>query len=103
MIARFEEQEEVLPLLSFRIPLYEGMKRALQEKLFDLRTFNIASGSNYAIAMKLAANVMEGLSQIQNNTVFNQATGMFTTKESDMDWVDNLRSDERRVGKGGGG
>src|SRR5699024_8581992 len=30
MIARFEEQEEVLPLLSFRIPLYEGMKRALQ-------------------------------------------------------------------------
>lgn len=97
MIARFQDFDKASLLFDVRISIYEQMKRTLQEKLLNLRMFNVTSGDNYTIAMHLAASVMEGLSQIQDHAVFDKTTGTFKTDGVHMDWINNLEESQREA------
>lgn len=91
LIEQMRAMSDTLSLFSTQIYIYEKIKQALEEKLINLYLFNSTSSNNYVTAMELASSVMDGLTQIQDQTVFNSSTGVFSTDEMDMNWVADLQ------------
>ena len=67
------------------IDSYQAVKRELEKKLDQLRTFNATSPKIFADIAVLQHAVNQGLAQTKNS--WNASTGIFTLpKQSDMSW-----------------
>lgn len=85
--AGIEVISSTLPGMQVMVKIFDAMKRKLQEKLEHLYEFNYTSSSNYDTALQLAASIAQGLVEVQSGKGFSAATGTFSIKELNMDWL----------------
>lgn len=97
LIEKFEAMNDTIPLFGAPVFIYQQMKRALERKLALLFEYNIATGSNYDLALELADSVLAGLNQIHSNNGFNKKDGTFSTKAMNLDWVSNLSDAQYKI------
>ncbi len=72
--------------------LFNHMKRSLEQKLEQLRTFETTSGGMYDTALQLVDYVLTGLAEVQNGGGFNRETGTFSTNGMDLAWAIELET-----------
>ncbi|MGG2065440.1 AHH domain-containing protein [Bacillus sp. S14(2024)] len=90
-IAALEAMSEDMPGAQAMLQIYYAMLRKLQEKLEHLYAFNYTSSSNYDTALQLAANVAQGLAQVQGGKGFSPASGTFSVQELNMGWTASIQ------------
>ncbi len=73
------------------VNIFDAMKRKLQEKLEHLHEFNYTSSSNYDTALQLAANIAQGLAEVQSGKGFSPASGTFSVQELNMGWTASIQ------------
>ncbi|MGH0423121.1 T7SS effector LXG polymorphic toxin [Bacillus pretiosus] len=94
MIASTEALNQAMPIsgMDAMVNLFIEMRRKIQEKLEHLYEFNRTSSNNYATALQLAASIATGLSEVQSGKGFSPASGTFSTKELNMEWVTSIQA-----------
>ncbi|MGG0186035.1 EndoU domain-containing protein [Bacillus rhizoplanae] len=89
--AGIEVISSTLPGMQVMVNIFDAMKRKLQEKLEHLHGFNYTSSSNYDTALQLAANIAQGLAEVQSGKGFNAASGTFSTQGLNMGWTASIQ------------
>ncbi|KZD43238.1 LXG domain-containing protein [Bacillus cereus] len=94
MIASTEALNQAMPIsgMDAMVNLFIEMRRKIQEKLEHLYEFNRTSSNNYATALQLAASIATGLAEVQSGKGFSPASGTFSTKELNMEWVASIQA-----------
>ncbi|MDI6675554.1 T7SS effector LXG polymorphic toxin [Bacillus wiedmannii] len=94
MIASTEALNQAMPIsgMDAMVNLFIEMRRKIQEKLEHLYEFNQTSSNNYATALQLAASIATGLAEVQSGKGFSPASGTFSTKELNMEWVASIQA-----------
>ncbi|WP_100618149.1 T7SS effector LXG polymorphic toxin [Bacillus cereus] len=94
MIASTEAINQTMPMPSMdaMVNLFAVMRRKLQEKLEHLYEFNYTSSSNYDTALQLAANIAQGLAEVQSGKGFSPASGTFSTQGLNMEWTTSIQA-----------
>ncbi|MCU5271229.1 LXG domain-containing protein [Bacillus cereus] len=94
MIASTEALNQAMPIsgMDAMVNLFIEMRRKIQEKLEHLYEFNRTSSNNYATVLQLAASIATGLSEVQSGKGFSPASGTFSTKELNMEWVTSIEA-----------
>ncbi|MEH7272508.1 T7SS effector LXG polymorphic toxin [Neobacillus vireti] len=80
-----------IPIIKEIPTIFDDIKQKLHEKLEHLYEFNETSSTNYDMAIQLAANITNGLAQLNDGKGFNSKTGTFSTKGMDLSWEANLQ------------
>ncbi|WP_240164454.1 WXG100 family type VII secretion target [Bacillus thuringiensis] len=94
MIASTEALNQAMPIsgMDAMVNLFIEMRRKIQGKLEHLYEFNRTSSNNYATVLQLAASIATGLSEVQSGKGFSPASGTFSTKELNMEWVTSIEA-----------
>ncbi|UNK34620.1 LXG domain-containing protein [Bacillus sp. N5-665] len=89
-----EALNQAMPIsgMEAMVNLFIEMRRKIQEKLEHLYEFNRTSSNNYATALQLAASIATGLAEVQSGKGFSPASGTFSTKELNMEWVASIQA-----------
>ncbi|PFR36767.1 T7SS effector LXG polymorphic toxin [Bacillus cereus] len=89
MKASMEAINQAMPIpgMEAMANLFTVMRKKLQKKLYHLHEFNQTSSNNYSTAIQLAASIATGLAEVQSGKGFNPASGTFSTRELNMEWL----------------
>lgn len=80
-------QAMTIPGMEAMANLFTVMRKKLQKKLDHLHEFNQTSSNNYSTAIQLAASIATGLAELQSGKGFSSASGTFSTRELNMEWL----------------